>query len=342
MQTQQFREAQTRLRGEGLFAVSDLKGVATVLLEVSVFSAIAVGLHLTATWGWAYWLALELLGGLSLFRWFVILHECGHHTLFRAPAANTAVGHLASVFCLIPYHPWRNVHLLHHRWVGVVDKDPTQRDLLKLQQAPPLQNALFRVIWKLWLPIPFIQFLFKVFWGYPLERYRAGDPQKARKGLLSVSVCVGGQAAVVGALGFSAWATYFLPMLVVFYVVIENMNLPQHSELFPYLSDTHPRPVPLAEQDAITRSTHLPDWLGVVLALNFNRHTEHHLFPAAPWYSLNRVRRRLGDLGYAPPHQVPFVGFMRRLRRQDPLVVYRDSLPSGSATSRPSHREDAR
>lgn len=339
MDTRTYREAISRLRDDGLFVVSDAKGALTVLADTVIFAAIAAGLSQVPPWSLAFFV-LELLGGISLFRWFVILHECGHKTLFRSRRVNSVVGHLASVFCLIPYYPWRNIHLLHHRWVGVIDKDPTQRDLLKLREAPPAQNALFRILWKLWLPLPFIKFLFEVFWGYASNRYRAGDQEKARQGLISMLVCIGAHLAAITTLGLGPWATFFGPMLFVFYFMIENMNLPQHSGLFPFLSDAHPQPVPLAEQDAITRSTHMPDWLSVALALNFNRHVEHHLFPAAPWYSLNRIRKRLSSLEYVLPYEVSFLGFMRRLRRQDPLTIYRDSLPQPAA--RPVFLEEAR
>ena len=72
----------------------------------------------------------------------------------------------------------------------------------------------------------------------------------------------------------------------------------------------------------------MPDFVSVAHALNFNRHTEHHLFPSAPWYALNGVRRHLLANGYRYPHEVPFITFMWHLRKRDPLTVYRDALPA--------------
>ncbi|MEX5636022.1 fatty acid desaturase family protein [Parafrankia sp. FMc2] len=325
METVRFSRSRVALRDAGLLRVSDVKGLATVLGECLLLVAIAWGLHRTSPWSPAF-LALEVLAGISVFRWFVILHESGHRSLFTRVGANSVSGHLGSVFCLIPYYSWRHIHFLHHRWVGVIDKDPTQAHLLALWKAGRVQNTLFRLVWRLWLPIPFIKFLFEVFWGYPVRP--AGIPgHKPARGWFSNAVCVVPHVTAAAVVGPAAWATYFLPMLVVFYVVIENMNLPQHSELFPFLSDAHPAPVPFAEQDAFTRSTHLPDWLGVALALNFNRHTEHHLFPGVPWYSLNKARRHLRGEGYRQPFEVPFLGFMWRLRRRDPIEIFRDALP---------------
>lgn len=321
-----FRAMQQQFRDEGLFEVSYVKGWATILTELAVFTFLALGLIHVKSWDWFYW-GLEFLAGISIFRMFVILHECGHKTLFRSKTVNSLVGLLVSIFCLVPYFSWRNVHRLHHRWVGVVDKDPTERHLLQLRNAPAPQHALFRIVWRLWIPVPFIKFIIQVYWGYALERWRSGDSRNARLGLISNAVCILGHLGIIAIIGPERWAMFYLPMLAVFYLIFENMALPQHSELFPHLSDSHPNPVRLAEQDAITRSTHLPDWLGALLSLNLNRHVEHHMFPAAPWYVLNRIRRRLLETGYRHLHEVPFFIFMWRFRRRDPVEIYVDSIP---------------
>lgn len=323
MNTERYRSARNDLRTAGLLDVSDAKGALTVAVELAIAAAIARGLSLVEPWSPGF-LLLQVLAGVSIFRWFVILHECGHSTLFRRVGVNSAVGHLASVACLIPYFGWKHIHWMHHRWVGVIDKDPTQKHLLRLQTASRARNAVFRLLWRLWLPVPFVVFLVDVFWGYPLRR---AEGHRASRGWFSDAACAVPHVFAAAVVGPVTWATYFLPMLFVFYLVIENMNLPQHSELFPYLSDTHPKPLSFGEQDEVTRSTWLPDWVGVVLALNFNRHTEHHMFPGAPWYSLNKVRAQLTGNGYRHPFEVPFLRFMWHLRRRDPLVIYRDALP---------------
>lgn len=326
MESDAFRARRRELSQAGLFNISTPKAIATVALEVTVTALLIYGFSQIDGFGPTFF-ALTVLAGSSIFRWFVILHECGHHSLFKSKRANTLVGHVASIACLIPYMPWRNIHLLHHRWVGVIDRDPTQAHLLNLRKAGKIQNALFRLIWRLWIPIPFIKFIAEIFWGYPLRGDLADRPKARRQGWFSIGLCVTAHVVVVALVGWRAWAAFFLPAMLVFYVLIETINLPQHSELFPYLSDGHPDPVPLREQDAITRSTRLPRWLGVVLTLNFTRHTEHHLFPDAPWYSLNKINDHLTGAGYRIPHDVPFGAFMREFRRRDPVTIYRDALP---------------
>jgi acyl-lipid omega-6 desaturase (Delta-12 desaturase) len=332
-----YRAARAQLRSAGLLTVSDTKGAATVVAELLCGGLLVWALSVTEPWTLSF-LLLQVLAGVSIFRWFVILHECGHSTLFARVGVNTAVGHLASIACLIPYYGWRHIHWMHHRWVGVIDKDPTQSHLLRLQRAGRARNALFRLLWRLWLPVPFVVFLVEVFWGYPLRREQG---HRAARGWVSNGVCAAPHVLAVAVVGPGAWATFFLPMLVVFYLLIENMNVPQHSELFPYLSDSHPKPLAFAEQDEVTRSTWLPDAVGTVLALNFNRHTEHHMFPGAPWYSLNKVRRALCGSGYRHPFEVPFLRFMWHFRRRDPLVIYRDSLPRPRSAEPPPALEQS-
>jgi fatty acid desaturase len=321
-----FRTTQKALIAERQLGPSDVVGAVTFAAELCVTAAAIVALANLPRWSVGFW-AMEALCGVLIFHWFAVLHECGHKTMFSQTRWNTVAGHVASVFCLIPYTPWRAVHLAHHRWVGVIDKDPTQQDLLDFLRRQPLKHCVFWIMWKMWIPVPIVFFLYKTFWGYPIHVYRTLSASDWRHAVVSTLVCLTIPVVLAFGIGPGAALAYFGPMLVVFYFLIENTNLPQHSELFPHLSDAHPQPIRVSEQDEVTRSTHLPDWLSTALLLNFNRHTEHHLFPAAPWFRLNRLRRRLLADGYTHPHEVIFLPFMLGLRRRDPMSVYRDSLP---------------
>lgn len=329
MGEQPYHSIRKEMQAESVFIPNNLYGVATVVIELVFFFSGVWLLTLSGVWTVGYWV-MEIILGISLFRMFVILHECGHKTLFSRRTACTVVGLAMSPFCLVPYVPWRNVHTLHHRWVGVIDKDPTQADLLKLKNASEVQNRLLRLVWKLWIPIPFVKFIFEVFWGYPLKEFRKGNSTLALAGLVSVFVCVAPHAMAAYWVGWESYLAMYGPILYAFYFMIENMNLPQHSGLFPYTSATHPQPIPLSKQDRITRSTHLPPVLSVFLALNFNRHVEHHLFPMVPWYYLPRVTEKLKQAGATLYQDVPFMRFMSDMRAQDPIDIYVNSLPSNS------------
>ena len=83
MENVQFRKLMKEFREEGLLEVSNAKGATTVFVELAVFALLCWGLASVEAFGLWFWV-IQILAGCSLFRWFVILHECGHKTLFRA------------------------------------------------------------------------------------------------------------------------------------------------------------------------------------------------------------------------------------------------------------------
>jgi fatty acid desaturase len=227
----------------------------------------------------------------------------------------------------MPYFPWRSIHFLHHKWVGVVDKDPTQAHLLKLRRLSAPARLLFRVCWKCLLPVPYVKYIIDVFWGYPARLIRNGDAVEGLKGIISIVVCVAPHAALVAGLGPMRYVVLFAPMLVIYYVIFEMVNLPQHGGIFPHLSSAHPNSIPLCEQDAITRSAWLPGPLGALLFYNFNLHTEHHLFPTVPWYSLPLVTKKVAEADGVAYLKVGMINFTVESRRRDPIELYVNSLP---------------
>jgi omega-6 fatty acid desaturase (delta-12 desaturase) len=315
------------LQLDGAFRISNLYGALTVGAELTVMVICLAALLAAGPFSFGYWI-LQVLLAVSMFRMFVILHECGHNTLFSSRTANTIIGSLASPFCLLPYVPWRDIHFEHHKWVGVVDKDPTQAHLLALRDMSRAETMLFRVVWKLWIPVPFMLFVWKVFWLYPYRELRFGKMANARKGLASVLVCALPHIIFAATTGIRTYLAVCAPAIVLFYVIYEIINLPQHSGLFPYTSNTHPAPIPLRDQDEITRTTYLPRILAVLLNYNFNFHIEHHLFPSVPWYSLPKVTSKIAGLSDFAYQRVAFLKFMVQLRRQDPIDVYVRTLPS--------------
>lgn len=80
---------------------SDVAGLRVVALALA---GTALGLGVSFAGGWAPWLAGQVLLGLMLVQWFVILHECGHDTLFRTCRYHAIAGRIAGAFSLIPYH----------------------------------------------------------------------------------------------------------------------------------------------------------------------------------------------------------------------------------------------
>lgn len=322
----EYKGLRSRLEKVAAFKLSNGYGLVTIGIELALLAVAGVFLVTVAEFTLWYWAGVVFIA-ISCFRCFVLLHECGHYTLFRTRILNDLAGLVLSPICLMPYIPWRNVHVQHHRWVGIIDKDPTQAHLLKLKDERSIMNGLFKVVWMVWLPVPWIKFVLQVFWAYPYRELTKGNWRDGVAGAGSLLVCVVPHLLAVSFWGAKYYLLTVVPILILYYMFFENMNLPQHTGLFPYLSTTVPNPLPYRKQDSITRSTALPSPLAMVLAYNFNLHIEHHLFPSVPWYRLQTVSRMIRETSTCEYQAAKFVSFMIALRKRDPLDVFVRALP---------------
>jgi hypothetical protein len=72
----------------------------------------------TAAGGWLSrhdavvpWAVGQIVLSVALVEWFVLLHECGHDTLFREHALHRPVGYVAGFSALIPFECWRRIQV---------------------------------------------------------------------------------------------------------------------------------------------------------------------------------------------------------------------------------------
>nr|WP_246395704.1 fatty acid desaturase [Gluconacetobacter tumulisoli] len=91
----------------------------TIFLLLLCYALIYVGIY------HGYYSALllaPLASGLSV-RTFVLQHDFGHGSLFRAAWANNWAGRLCSVLTLTPYDHWRRHHGIHHgSWNNIANR----------------------------------------------------------------------------------------------------------------------------------------------------------------------------------------------------------------------------
>jgi omega-6 fatty acid desaturase (delta-12 desaturase) len=76
---------------------------------------------------YSYWLTLALAlpaGGL-LTRTFIIFHDCGHGSFFKAQRANNILGTICGLLVFTPYYQWRFEHAIHHATSGDLDRRGT-------------------------------------------------------------------------------------------------------------------------------------------------------------------------------------------------------------------------
>lgn len=323
MTPQQYRDLRQKLAKDGMFKAHDRTGLAMVFGEASLFVGGLYGLSLLQPWSIGA-IALQILLGSSVFRLFVLMHDCGHKSLFRTRWLNTLFGLLTSIPGLVPLEGWRENHFAHHRWVGIRDKDPSASGLIKFeqkQQYSPLYVTALRLIWVLRLPVPALTFIINSLWFSPFRLIRQGRYKRAAEVAFSCLVALAPHALAVALLGWSTYLTYYGPILLAWLLWYEMINLIHHSGLYSLDSKQHPEPLALYEQQRVSRSTYVPTWLSAVLCYHFTLHAEHHLFPLIPWHHLPTVRKALADIQVHDYLDVPFIEFNMALRREDPVQV---------------------
>lgn len=72
----------------------------------------------------SYWLTAACVIVLSFFilRIFVLMHDCGHKSLFKTPLLNTVAGFITGVITGMPQYVWSEHHNYHHRTNGNWEK----------------------------------------------------------------------------------------------------------------------------------------------------------------------------------------------------------------------------
>jgi acyl-lipid omega-6 desaturase (Delta-12 desaturase) len=243
-----------------------------------------------------WWFLGQLLLATTLVQWFIVLHECGHKTLFRAPLLNEVAGHLAGFFALIPFETWKRVHNRHHKWTGWQDVDPTTA---RLSVAPTgrLARGLVNVCWKYWIPLFSVLYRLNNFWNISrlLALFRTKTVRRrlvVNTAALAVSYLA--LAAIVGPAVFAR----VLGCATVLALMAEDLLLiSQHTHVPMGLSqgkDVIPHPA--IDQEQFTRSLRFPAWLSPLL-LHFDAHELHHMYPFVPGY-------RLSAIPYSPANEV--------------------------------------
>lgn len=96
----------------------NLKGFTQVLTTLAPLAALWYAAVLSADI--SYWLTIgiALLMSLFLLRVFVLMHECGHGSLFRTPQLNKAFGFIFGVVSGMPQYVWSEHHAYHHATNG--------------------------------------------------------------------------------------------------------------------------------------------------------------------------------------------------------------------------------
>jgi fatty acid desaturase len=235
------------------------------------------------------WLPGQLLLAFALLQWFIVLHECGHETLFRSAWINRWVGYVAAFFSVIPFHSWKKVHAMHHKWTGWQDLDPTTESLVP-RELGRAERALANFCWRFWIPLFAVIYRVNNFWNLPRLFRFFPRPNVRRRLLVDVLLLVAAYVAIMWFVGFAHFLRLFGLGLVLNLVLQEWLILSQHTHIPQQLSHGREvQPYRAVEQEPFTRSLRFPTWFSRGFLINVDAHELHHMYPFVPAYHLHRI-----------------------------------------------------
>jgi fatty acid desaturase len=281
--------------------------LAGALAVGGVAAATALGIALALQPRLFPWAVGQLVLALALVQWFVVLHECGHDTLFRTRRFHPIVGRIASAFAAIPYACWTRIHGRHHRWTGWQDLDPTTATLVP-RARPRLERVIVNICWKCSIPLFSVIYRLENYWHLPRLFRMFGSRVERIRMVRDSAILILLYVAVTWWAGPVRMAIAFGPALLLSLMAEDVLLLSQHTHIPQHVSHgASVRPFPAIEQEEFSRSLRLPSWLSAML-LHFDAHELHHMYPFVPGY-------RLHGVAYTPHNEVGYWKWIKAAKR---------------------------
>ena len=107
-----------RLKAHG--SPSHVRSFGTVLITAAGFGLLWLLMWLSLDYGYWFTLLLAVPTAGFLLRLFVLMHDCGHGSLFRTRFLNDMVGRVLGTIAMTPYNYWRSAHAVHHATSGTL------------------------------------------------------------------------------------------------------------------------------------------------------------------------------------------------------------------------------
>lgn len=298
---------------------TDAAGLRVIALALA---GTALGLVLSFIGGVGLWIGGQVLLGVMLVQWFVILHECGHDTLFRTRRWHAVAGRVAATFSLIPYHCWTRVHGRHHKWTGWQDLDPTTESLVPRARGR-VERAVVNACWRLWIPIFSIVYRVTNYWHIPRLFRMFPKPADRRAMARDALLLVALYGVVAVALGPALTLRGCGLALAISFVIEDLLLLSQHTHVPQHVSGgARVKPFPAMEQEPFTRSLRLPP-VASAFVLHFDAHELHHMYPFVPGYHLRRIP-------YTPDNEIGWWHWVRGAKRVPAdVLLFQNRLETG-------------
>lgn len=297
-----------------------------VLIDFTILVALSNWCYFFAG---TFFISLASVGvSILMFRSFALMHEAVHG-LITSSTSNDWIGTFYGGLAFLAFDPWKRSHLEHHYWSGNAEKDPVMALVVLYPKLPPWFQATLNFCWQAWIPvIAILQHL--VFWVLSCKTLISATIT----GQLSLKMLLG----VVWPPLFWTTTCYLLPTQVlslvllpgvfIYLMAVEIVNLPHHLKLLQQCGDSR---LAIWEQYQSSRSCVYPQWIEKFITLNFNYHTEHHMFPDLSYRELSNIHQVLKNtLGSAMNCDEQFKWTMK-YRSGDLGLIFKTEPPVSEA-----------
>lgn len=240
-----------------------------------------------------YWLTLLLAFPAAgfLVRIFIIQHDCGHGSFFKARQANDMVGMICGFLTLVPYKFWRKSHAIHHAHHAELEErgigDVWTMTVEEYREASRWKRLVYRVFRNpifLFGLAPTLNFVVmqRLTWEAK-ENWRHGEIASVWWTNLAIATWFTGGSLL---LGFGTMVAIFLPIIVIAASAGTWLFYVQHQFERTYWEHTPQWDYTLAAMHGSSyyKLPRLLQWF----TGNIGFHHIHHLSPRIPNYHLQR------------------------------------------------------
>ena len=264
------------------------RGLAGFAMSGSLYIGAIVAMAMLDRW----YLVVPLVAVAGLGGWGLhcVGHDCGHGSFSRNRRLNFAIGHLALLPLLYPFHAWRHEHNWHHAHANSLELDIDWRPIRKRSTAAcrGITDCCMRAC----APGrygPARSTTGSISSFRPSHFPKREMRRDVRRSVWFVIVVGGGYLTLLTYFtGWQGLLLYFVAPWLAIHTWFSITTLMHHSsEDIPYLpEECWTRN---ASKLLVTTDYVYPRWL-LFLTHNISLHTAHHVAPAMPYYNLRKAQ----------------------------------------------------
>ena len=186
---------------------------------MGVFALLTALIVLAPTWlsiAWPLQLALAVINGLVVVRWFIVYHDYMHNAILRGSALAKWLMYAFGVYVMVPPNVWRQTHNYHHAHTAKIVGSHVGSYLMvttdMYKQMSPKERLMYRIYRN---PlVVFFAYFTVFFYGMCVSSFLR-NPRKNWDSALAAVLNVVANVAIFAAFGWQLWLfAFFLPLFV--------------------------------------------------------------------------------------------------------------------------------